>query len=222
MKKTISTVIIVLSFFMANAQIERGAKSLGFNLAAIYENYKSGSSNNSSYSQTSTNTGFAIQPFFDYFVGKNLSLGIALNYSNNFVNNNSTNSTFTSNSNSNLKSYGLQVQLTKYWFASNKVAFTFRPAVASLYFDNIYEYTGSNVPTEKNSSSFWQHGIGGNVGVAYFIKKNVMVEGQTNFFSYIYRPVSNSSNLTISIIPTNLTLGFKFIFGNKANNVKVN
>ena len=119
----------------------------------------------------------------------------------------------------------MQVQLTKYWFASNKVAFTFKPAIASLFFDNIYEYTGSNAPTEKNSASFWQHGIGGNLGVAYFIKKNVVVEGQTNFFSYSYRPgatqVSNSSNLIISIIPTNLTLGFKFIFGNKANNVKV-
>lgn len=225
MKKTISTAITLLAFFMANAQIQKGATALGFNLAAIYNVNKFSNSMNASYSQTITNKGFALQPFYEYFVSKNLSFGIALNYSNNFINNNTNFNPNTSYSEFNLKAYGLQVQFKKYWFATKKVAFTFTPAIAALYNDNFYENGSSNASKNISSDSYWQFGVGGNLGAAYFIKKNVMVEGQTNFFSYSYRPEvnqnSSSNNLTISVIPTNLTLGFKFVFGNNANNVKV-
>lgn len=226
MKKTISTAITLLAFFMANAQIQKGATALGFNLAAIYSVNKFSNSMNSSYSQTNTSQGFTIQPFFEYFVKTNLSIGITLNYSNNLINTNTNFNPNSSYSEFNLKNYGLQVQLKKYWFATSKVAFTFTPAIAALRNDNFYENGSSNAPKYTSTDNYWQFGIGGNLGAAYFIKKNVMVEGQTNFFSFSYRPEVNQNSSTrshtISIIPTNLTLGFKFIFGNKVNNVNVN
>lgn len=219
MKKTITTVFAVLSVLIVNAQINKGTKALGFNLAAIYNSNKFSNSNNLSYSQTSTNKGFAIQPFYEYFVSKSLSFGIALNYSNNSINTNTNFSSSTNYTDYNLKSYGLQVQLKKYWFATTKVAFTFTPAIAAMYNDNFYENGSSNASKNISSDSHWQFGVGCNLGAAYFIKQNIMIEGQTNFFSYLIRPedakTSSSNNLTISVIPTNLSLGLKFIFGNQ-------
>lgn len=228
MKKTISTVIIGLSFFMAHAQIGKGATALGLSLAATYNVNKStraSTFNTPNYEVSRTTQGLAIQPFLEYFVGKNLSFGIGFNYGINLISEKNTFGTSTSKYDFNLKSYGLQVQFKKYWFATKKIAFTFTPAIAALYNDIINENTSSNGIIDKNTIDYWGYGIGVNLGAAYFIKHNIMVEGQTNFYTYYYTPetsqINYSSNYTISVIPTNLSLGLKFVFGNKANSVKV-
>lgn len=222
MKKTIITAFTLLTVLMANAQINKGTKALGFNLAAIYNSNKStkeSTFNTSGYEMNRTTQGFAIQPVLEYFVGKNLSFGIGFNYGINLVNEKNTFGTSTSSSDYNLKNYGLQVQFKKYWFATNKVAFIFTPAIAAIYNDNTYENTSNNGLTDKNTFNYWQYGIGGNLGAAYFIKQNVILEGQTNFFSYSFNSesslISSTKNTAISVIPTNLSLGFKFIFGNQ-------
>lgn len=222
MKKTITTAFTVLSVLIANAQINKGTKALGFNLAANYnvnKSTKASTFNTSGYEMNRTTQGFAIQPVLEYIVGKNLSFGICFNYGINLINEKNTFGTSASSSDYNLKNYGLQVQFKKYWFATNKVAFTFTPAIAAIYNDNIYENTSNNGVVDKNKFEYWQYGIGGNLGAAYFIKQNLMLEGQTNFFSYSFNSesslISSTKNTSISVIPTNLSLGLKFIFGNQ-------
>jgi hypothetical protein len=227
MKKTIITAFTLLSVLIANAQINKGAKALGFNLAANYNLNKSSNERNSNTSATETtrNTlGFAVQPVFEYFVVTNLSLGVGLNYSINTINEKTTLGTNIYDYNYNFKNYGLQVQFKKYWFATNKIAFTLTPAIAASYIENSYVQSNNfGSPEFKGNSDYWQYGIGGNLGAAFFIKQNLTIEGQTNFFSYSYSPETSKTNITnniaVSFIPTNLSLGFKFIFGNKTNNV---
>lgn len=98
--------------------------------------------------------------------------------------------------------------------------------MASTYNESSYAQSNNIGLTEyKGNSEFWGFSFGGNVGAAYLIKPNIMIEGQTNFFSYSLTPedakTGSSNNLTISVIPTNLSVGFKFIFGNTANSVSV-
>ncbi len=227
MKKTIITAFTLLSVLMANAQINKGAKALGFNLAANYNLNKSSNERNSNTSATETtrNTlGFAVQPVFEYFIGKNLSFGVGLNYGINTINEKTTLASNTYDYNYNFKNYGLQVQFKKYWFATNKVAFTFTPAIAASYIENSYVQSNNfGSPEYKGNSDYWAFSLGGNLGAAYLIKPNLMIEGQTNFFSYSHSPETSNTNITnniaVSFIPTNLSLGLKFIFGNETNNV---
>ncbi len=226
MKKSILTSITVLSFIITQAQINKGAKALGFNLAATYNIDKSsspGSFNSSNIELTKTNKVFAAQPFYEFFVGKNLSFGIGFNYGIVLSNEKlSIGTNFNSLDNS-LNTYGLQFQFKKYWFATNRIAFTLTPALTSSYNESSYVQSNNIGFNEyKGNSDFWTFSFGGSLGAAYFIKPNIMIEGQTNFFSYSIRPedakTSSSNNLTISVIPTNLAVGVKFIFGNKASN----
>ncbi|MFA9214373.1 MAG: hypothetical protein ACEQSR_11090 [Candidatus Methylacidiphilales bacterium] len=223
MKKTISTAITLLAFFMSNAQIQRGATALGFNLAATYNVAKS-SSPSSNFEFTTTTKVLAAQPLAEFFVNKNLSFGIGLNLSalirdqklefgNNLNENN--NSTY---------SYGLQVQLKRYWFATKKIAFTFTPAIAASFNENSFvQKDNFGGISFKGNSEFWGFSFGGNLGAGYLLKPNLMLEAQTNFYTYYYSQEESNkvNNYVISLVPNNLTLGFKFIFGNKAKNVKV-
>jgi hypothetical protein len=212
MKKTISTAITLLSFFMANAQIERGANTFGVNLGASYiANFNS--------IQSNTSMGLKAQPIFEHFIDKNLSLGIGLNYGVNLIYSDYSVAIVSYNTSYNTQNIGAQIQLKKYWFVTNKTAFTLTPIFSSNY--NETNVASSYTDGSKSTSNFnnWVHSANCNIGASYFIKKNLAIEAQTTPFSYSFTPEKsnngNTNNINLSIVPNNLLLGFKYFFEKK-------
>ena len=210
MKKTIVTVITSIALLSANAQIEKGTNALGLNLVAIYNN------NFTTY-QTNNTLGLKVQLVFDHFIAKNLSLGVALNYGiiqSNFV---YTSGTYTDNNEINIQNYGAQIQLKKYWFATNKVAFTLTPVLSSYYNETSFASYNNNGSKGSNNYNNWTHSANCNIGASYFIKQNLTIEAQTTFLNYSFTPernnFGNTNNFDLFIVPSNLLLGVKFIFG---------
>ena len=212
MKKTIAAVITVLTFLNANAQIEKGTNTFGANLGASYiVNFNS--------IQSNTSMGLKVQPVFEHFIDKNLSLGFALNYGVNLFNNDYSIAIVSYNTTYNTQIMGAQIQLKKYWFVTDKTVFTLTPIFSSNY--NETNVASSYTDGSKSTSNFnnWVHSANCNIGAAYFIKKNLAIEAQTTPFSYSFTTEKsnngNTNNINLSIVPNNLLLGFKYFFAKK-------
>lgn len=210
MKKTIATLLTVITFLSTSAQIEKATNSIGLNLGAIYNN------NNSTY-QNIYDFGLNTQPVFEHFIDENLSLGLALNYG---IRQSYSNNTFNSNNNNseyNFQNFGAQIQLKKYWFATNKIAFTFTPVLSLYYYETNSTSSTNNGSKSTNNYNNWIYNANCNLGALYFIKQNLAIEAQTNFINYSFVPensnLGNISNFSLSIVPSNLMLGVKFFLG---------
>lgn len=214
MKQTLITMMCLLAFTGTKAQIEKGSSALTLN-AGLGFNY------NSQNSYSSNSIRLTAQPVFEHFIDRNLSLGAFARGSFDFYNSEDKSSFSTSSSkyNSYVQTYSLGLQLKKYWFAGTKVAFTASPQLAANYYElnSTSEYAGGGKST--NNFKYWYYSAGLNLGALYFITPNVAIEAQTNFINYSYYPensnINERYNITLLALESNLTLGIKYILGNK-------
>ncbi|MFZ4549350.1 MAG: hypothetical protein ACOYN4_18030, partial [Bacteroidales bacterium] len=221
--KTIATIITLFSLLSAKAQIEKGTNALGANLGASYNLQLV---KESSYQVLS----LSVQPVFEHFIAKNLSLGVALNYgiAQSYYNSTSTyNYTVTTNnSENNTQNFGAHIQLKKHWFATNKIAFTLTPLLSTYYNETNATYSFSNGQKGTFNYNNWIHSANCNMGAMYFIKQNLAIEAQSTFFSYSFQPESddfgNVNAFRLSIIPNNLMIGVKLFFGKENSKIVAN
>lgn len=223
--KTIATVITLFSLLSANAQIEKGTNVLGANLGASY--------NLELVKETSNHIlSLKVQPVFEHFIAKNLSLGVALNYGVNQQDYYST-STFNnvvsdSKTEINKQNFGAHIQFKKHWFATNKIAFTLTPFLSTYYNETNVLGTNNNgqISTYTYNYNNWTHSAKCTLGAMYFIKQNLAIEAQSNFFKYSFTPEKNNSgnlnDFSLSIIPNDLLLGVKFFFRKENSNIVSN
>lgn len=215
MKQTLITLLCLLAFTCTRAQIEQGSTAIGMNAGLGFYLNKDDFQSGNTFRVTA-------QPVFEYFVAKNLSLGAAVNCNFQFQTDDYksgfTNYTYKSY----VQTYGLGIQLKKYWFASPQIGFTATPQIVSSYYEsnNSYEYANFLNNTTYNSH-YWYHSAMLNVGAVYFVRPNLAIEAQTNFINYAYYPGSPSSSnnerhtFTVLAFQSSLTVGVKYILGNK-------
>lgn len=212
MKKTFAVVVILLTLLKANAQIEKGTNSIGVNLVASYiANFNS--------IQSNTSMGLKAQPIFEHFIAKNLSLGVGLNYGVNLIYSDYSVAIVSYNTSYNTQNMGAQIQLKKYWFVTNKTAFTLTPIFSSNYDETNVNSSYTDGSKSTSNFNYWVHSANCNIGATYFIKKNLAIEAQTTPFSYSFTPEKsnngNTNNINLSIVPNNLLLGVKYFFEKK-------
>lgn len=224
MKKTIIAAMSMLAFISSYAQIEKGSSALGVNAGAGigllgYQN------------QLNKVFQINIQPTYEYFVNKNLSLGVAigLGFQQQTSTNNSPSTSNLNQSNEFTQTYNLGIQLKKYWLVSPKLGFTLTPQLMANYYEsNIsYDYFNYSVFNQRSLNyNYWYHSALLNFGALYFVKPNIAIEAQTNLLNYTYFPKINNNDtrdqhvFTLLAFQNSLTVGVKYIWGNNKSEVK--
>ncbi|MES2380950.1 MAG: hypothetical protein V4538_07910 [Bacteroidota bacterium] len=212
MKQTIITLLCLLAFTSSQAQIEKGSNAITINAGLGFNRASDPNQSNNLFR-------INVQPVFEHFIARNLSLGAGINGGFQFGNDDYKVSPYSYKANSYAQTYGLSLQLKKYWFMNPQIGLTLSPQLSSTYYEynNSTEYTTN---TNTYNYNYWYHSAMLNFGAVYFVKSNIAIEAQTNFVNYSYYPGSPSYNnnerhvFSVLAFQSSLMVGVKFILGN--------
>lgn len=219
-KKILITTMSLLMFISSQAQIEKGTNAIGVNLGGAFDVW-------STSSRSVYNFRVNVQPVFEHFISRNLSLGIAINGNFWFFNNQikqDFNSTYDFSSYN--QEYQMGIQLKKYWFPINQLGFTLSPLVSINYNETSYKQVNSDIVAGKTlrsssswSSNFWSYSGTVNIGAVYFINPSIGIELQTNLTNYSFFSntivSSDRTSFTVLDFQNYSTLGIKYIFARR-------
>lgn len=205
------TTISLLIFMSSQAQIEKGSNAIGINLGGAFSNPDDKYSISHIYE-------FTVQPVFEHFISKNLSLGASINCDFQFKKNENTGSTNVSISRDYTQEYQIGIQLKKYWFPIKQLGFTLAPQVSYNYIENNYknDYTSGGIrQTSTSNYNLWYYSGVVNMSAVYFIKPNIGIELQTNLAHYSFHPskdfLEERTSFSVLAFKNNATLGIKYI-----------
>jgi hypothetical protein len=178
------------------AQIAEGKMAVGVNLSGDYEKYQLETPYATPvYKADIWDWKLVANPYFNYFVKDNLSIGIGLNYSidQEIENGNPLAANgYTSKSRKSDHLFGLGLFITKYWFVAPKWALYLQPMLSPIYFMRTY-YRKIEDPSysvkESESilySGYWQYKANMNFGLFYFIAPKIALQTQIEVIQFTY------------------------------------
>lgn len=207
----------MLIFKISQAQIQKGSMSLSIGIGGSLGGFK-----DEIYSSTDYTINF--QPIFEYFIKKNLSMGVIGNGSFRLRRNGiKWTPTLMGISEDYIQNYALGFQCKKYFVLNGKMLFTLSPQYTANYYESNrrdYNYYNPSQTSRNFNANYWFHSALLNIGALYFVKSKIALEVQTNFLTYSFWPASSNfretNSFSVLAFQNNTTFGIKYIFGGKA------
>jgi hypothetical protein len=151
-------------------------------------------------------SGYKLEPTYEFFVNTNMSAGIGVNYSN-------LNITETSYYSKEQNKYGASLYFKRYYTIYPKVLFYLMPQISIN--SGSYKYVSSTSTSATYSYDFSYNSFSINCGASYFIRPSIAVNLKVNTFQFATVSGPNFTYKSFDFLslanPELLMFGVKFL-----------